>query len=1678
MDNLPKTAEYETNIEFEIFLSSSMLNVYRESVKEIIDEINQDFRQCLLRLHAYGITPFLDYKKDTQRILNSEAATKHLLILLADNNIPIGEYTFEEYKAAHEQAKDNDIPYIKVFLLYDNDNDQKKIECKTKDGTIRNFENILYNDSKRYVNYIKRSCFKNFLKQWITNIAKCGFANFIIQTNLSYERHLQKIGQNGFRESGNRYYRRDRIDGKIETIFAYSPIVILEGNTYSGKTRAAFEFMKNRKEWEKYDFHIYDNRNTVKDLNRILKLDYTQNSQGNVFLFDDINDILKNSDNEDLDFRDRSLTLWSRLNGYNQLNGFSPEDLGKTRIIFTVSGKLSSAQKYALYCRIFNIKEDNENFRNSLKKIIVNFDIYDHQSFRQLVNAMVREGTLDRARIRPGNYTIGSLFIREEDIRLKVQNQYNQYSAGKDLMLSLAAHFKYAAKSGFSGSVEELLELYGFRRSNGRSIDRESYRSELYEGIERLRSAGLVVQETYGFHPRKIFIDRLIFDILYEVVIDFINPEKRQSIKMLNEFLLNYAKECQNVRGQESNLSNFHICFVAQMGYLLIDRNELEDWEIRDLIEKVAMKENIGKEYGIKKDKYIGYLKNIAALPGHYDKIFASAAIARIKNFEYADKLLNGLESEDESDTVDLYKRAVYAMLSTGNRTMTIEEESRVLNRIFDDDGNWKEPFDESDLKDVFNLARLTGKMKNISAVDIINLLPEAVLSDLVKDSDESNEDDCDSDEEESSASAVIHEKIFLKQLDKAAIVALRRIHSFDEFETALECLRTACCKSENVKDAVKRYFVRDFYKAIREIAGNMNYADRAEFFSFILEIDDERGVLGNIEIPKDNIAGCRTARILGLNKLLEYLDERAALEGYGKMIEKGLYDPYSLSCLMKNEYVNFEQVLRFAVENEATDKKDERINFITMNQLMGKAETLSDADMCMRLMGITDCNPCKLRDENALVAYIQIRGVDFRKCIEIIKGRRLLYPDVLSDNAISAILNKFNICQLVDVFFPSGQNPVPGYYQERYGFLDEEIMKMRKNAIHINKLFFKANAVSGGPEIIRLIEDKFNDIKKSDELRFLISDPEKNGNNGILSVYMKNKDIFKSYKDLVDFYDGLPENCKPVNVDNNIYSVFLWKIVDRYNNRHCDRTKAIEMLNEKLIEAYKEFAKRYPKDKVMEMMPKLYRYRPLLADESTFDKEEKYAYEDRELSMTFTGYLDYLIKYNPAFVDGTFIFNALTMMRNGIDNNVYEKLAVLASLNHTGVKYDTVFKSRGEGNSPVLSENVRRKLFRIGAGGVLDIDSRLVYNVSYIKVLWFLLSNRLITLENAEKYRRENNIPVTETYLNMVFKNIEQAARKDWIQSGNDNEILRKGFDLMVDKMEEVFSAGAAYVRRSVQMCISLIAVAPDEESLNIIFADYGFGELEGRTEVLAARMTRLVQLCDKSCNDGKASEMLAKFKEMIFAYCRNVNIWVINAYLRFCWMIASQALESGNAESGVTPLKRCWPLLEKEGKIDVFELLGPDETTKAEISAAMDLPENKWILDANVQTFSYFAEYSPNLISMMDSRFEGNFTYDDSGRKSCLKYALKNYALSYKKHKEADEECVRRELEYIIRQILTRENNKAIFRGVCKIIKYSAIDREKSVEGAFWEDLSKSREFRNALVRHNSIWKKKPES
>ena len=68
----------------------------------------------------------------------------------------------------------------------------------------------------------------------------------------------------------------------------------------------------------------------------------------------------------------------------------------------------------------------------------------------------------------------------------------------------------------------------------------------------------------------------------------------------------------------------------------------------------------------------------------------------------------------------------------------------------------------------------------------------------------------------------------------------------------------------------------------------------------------------------------------------------------------------------------------------------------------------------------------------------------------------------------------------------------------------------MRKNAISLNILFFRAN--NGNNEISELIRQKFEEIIDSNELHFLITDPDYNGNNGIISVYMKNKNLFSYF--------------------------------------------------------------------------------------------------------------------------------------------------------------------------------------------------------------------------------------------------------------------------------------------------------------------------------------------------------------------------------------------------------------------------------------------------------------------------------------------------------------------------------------------------------------------------------------
>lgn len=1681
---------------YKIFIASSMSQAHRQNIKKTIDEVNEILRSLYFKyeLVAYGEEPIADYREDTQKDLNHQAACSDFLIVLSSTDKPIGKYTLGEYKACHEQSNNttNKRPYIKVFTTYKQETDLKKVSYIAKDGSQQDFEKKLYSDSGRYVQFLLESKFLSFLKGWLIKVAYS--RNYsILQGELSYKNHLNNIGQYGVRQYDNKYYRREELDGKIESILKKSPIIILEGNTYSGKTRAAFEFMKNCKAWEGYDFYIYDNRFKAEELSNIKDLDYSGEDRGNVFFFDDINDYFNKGE---INFND---SIWAKLCGYNMNQGFTLDDFGKTRIIFTVSGKLSEQDKMKLYYGIFNIKEENAVFESAIKKIIVNFDIYNKQSFLNMAHAMVREGVLSRSCIRPGNYTIGSLFYDTENIKLKTKRQYIENEA---LILTLVGHFKYASATWFTGNIDEIKNLYVFINNKD---DEERFKN----GIERLRSKGLIVTIR---EENKIFIDKYILEIFNNYINNKYNDPNIQKASYkyyegsnaLNSLLIDYAKKCQNSCSEQTDLTNQPICYVTQMAYLLIDRNKLDYKEVDNLIEIVAsalLSDTM--QHKIKNvDIIIKLVKIIIEKHERHALSFASSAIVHSGPFGFIKTLLNNFKiyynkstCPDKDKAITLYKESVYAMLSSENRTLCMAEEKQVLNLIMDSNSKWIEPFGENDLKNVFYLSSLTAHI-DMSAKEIIDLLPAVKPDDFLPSNyadDTTNQDDYEEFEDdnfetgpqlmsdEKNGQSSIYEKVFLKQLNKVAIKSIYHINNFDDLKNTIENLQKACTQSEHVKAALERYFSNNFYITVPKIIKKINYQDRGPLFNYVLDIDDAKGLIENLPVKNEYIGRLRTSHIHSLNALLEHLDENDALQGYQAMVAKSLCDEFTLSCLLKNKDLNFEQALRLFNENSNKGQ----FNFITLNQLMEKAETLSDANTCMYLMGIKDCNPCKIRDENALASYLKINQINSHNCIRIIQGKRQLYQDRFSERLINVILRKLNITQLIDIFFPLDKNKALDYYFKKYGFFNEEVQDMRKNAILLNILFYKANI--GNNKISKRLKEKFEQIIDDKELHFLITDPDYNGNNGIISVYMKNKNLFSDYRSVRNFYNNLPKECTPTKVDHNIYSVFMWYIINDYRHKIYNRTEAIKSLNKELKEAYEKFAGLYTKNEVANIMAKLYSYRPQLTDENSFDQKEEYIYEDKMLEISYKDYLDYLIQNNPAYVDSSFLYHSLSKMRTRVDNDVYNKLSALASINHIGVKYDTIFKCDKEKHTPSLSPVIQQKLFHINNSSdlvktdteLVKIDTNLVSNVSYIKVLWFLLNNERIldknhlTLESIENFRKKKNIPITETYLNIVLMHIKNNTLieyKKYIKSDEDKHILKEGYEQMIKYIKETLTCENSYIHRSIQMCQSLIAVAWDENSLNQIFQEHGFFEFQNKTEVIASCMNKILNLRYKKCD---ASECISEFRRMILTNCLNVNIGVINIYLStFVRVYKGELFSNNKNELGLAPFQRCWKYLSQERKIDLFELLNLEHDEKEDIKKQMELKEDRWIMDANVQTFSYFAIYSAKTVGRMHELFSGNFTYDNAGKKNCLIDTLKNYAYSYDKFRSKQQESVLIQELNLIKDILLREDNYKIFTSICDgyilTSSYKIESMQFNTINTFWKDMLSYPQLQNALLQY----------
>jgi hypothetical protein len=279
--------------------------------------------------------------------------------------------------------------------------------------------------------------------------------------------------------------------------------------------------------------------------------------------------------------------------------------------------------------------------------------------------------------------------------------------------------------------------------------------------------------------------------------------------------------------------------------------------------------------------------------------------------------------------------------------------------------------------------------------------------------------------------------------------------------------------------------------------------------------------------------------------------------------------------------------------------------------------------------------------------------------------------------------------------------------------------------------------------------------------------------------------------------------------------------------------------------------------------------------------------------------------------------------MQEPIDTEVYGLLGQLAQRNHCGVKYDTIFKNDSYKGKSELPQEVRDLLLSC-KDGELKIDPNLVSSISPIKVLWYMVNFGAMTFDAAEDYRKRHNIPVTQTYLNFAFKTKEKSIIDAYEHSKYNQEGLSNGYKEMVNYMNDEMKDNPS-LHKSIQMCISLIKVAPNQEALDKIFDELGFGDYRHRTEAIGARMNKIIRL---RYRQEYAKEIVADFQKEIKDNRDEINTTIINTYLYALLAIDKGEIKYKESEPEKYDIKdtsaKCWETLNSENKIDVNELLG----------------------------------------------------------------------------------------------------------------------------------------------------------
>jgi uncharacterized phage-like protein YoqJ len=194
---------------------------------------------------------------------------------------------------------------------------------------------------------------------------------------------------------------------------------------------------------------------------------------------------------------------------------------------------------------------------------------------------------------------------------------------------------------------------------------------------------------------------------------------------------------------------------------------------------------------------------------------------------------------------------------------------------------------------------------------------------------------------------------------------------------------------------------------------------------------------------------------------------------------------------------------------------------------------------------------------------------------------------------------------------------------------------------------------------------------------------------------------------------------------------------------------------------------------------------------------------------------------------------------------------------------------------------------------------------------------------------------------------------------------------------------------------------------------------------------MNRKIQFA--YANQVKIAELLEEFKKTIIDNCTNINIYSVNAYINLCIHVVKTIKECSVEIQAI--LKSCWETLSQEGKIDLFILLDINDAEKKQILEKVSYEDNnnsnQWMMDANIQTFSYFSLLIPKAIIVADSMFDQNYCYDPKGKKSCLKDLVKNIRYAYQH--DANFRNNAQEAIEKLGEILSRKEHYNLFKEIC---------------------------------------------